>query len=266
MGQKVSPKVLRLGINRDWEASWYAEKDQYVVWLNQDLKIRATIIKMLKDAAVSKVIIQRTSKDITLIIKTARPAIVLGENSKRLETITLAVRKIVKNRKAQISIKVVAIEHPDGDAVLVARWIGEQISNRASFRTVQKLAIRRALKTPGVKGIKTSVSGRLGGVEMARTEGYLEGSVPLATLRANIDYALYEAKTTYGQIGVKVWINHGEVLEKKPFNNNIEISSKSDKERRTRILKNNERSGEPFSRTTPKIKKEFKAPEKEGDK
>ncbi|UWD34931.1 30S ribosomal protein S3 [Mycoplasma cottewii] len=211
MGQKVSPNVLRLGIVRDWENRWYAEKTQYVKWLDQDIKIRNAVFKLLKDAAVSKIDIERTTKDLTLIIKTARPAIVLGQEGKNVENIALTVKKTVKNKNLKVNVKVVEISNPDADATLVARWIGEQITNRASFRTVQKLAIRKALKA-GVKGIKTAVSGRLGGVEMARTEGYLEGSVPLSTLRANVDYALYEAPTTYGQIGVKVWINHGEVL------------------------------------------------------
>ncbi|WP_031542209.1 30S ribosomal protein S3 [Mesoplasma photuris] len=213
MGQKVSPKVLRLGIVRDWENKWYAEKGQYVTWLDQDIKIREAVLKLLNDAAVSKVIIKRTTKDITLIIKTARPAIVLGQEGKNIENIKLTVQKAAKDRKLDVQVQVIEVKNPDADATLVARWIGEQITNRASFRTVQKVAIRNALRA-GVKGIKTSVSGRLGGVEMARTEGYLEGAVPLSTLRANIDFALYEAPTTYGQIGVKVWINHGEVLGK----------------------------------------------------
>ncbi|MCL8211384.1 30S ribosomal protein S3 [Mesoplasma sp. JKS002658] len=213
MGQKVSPNALRLGIVRDWENRWYAEKEEYVKWLNQDIKIRRNLLVLLKDAAVSKIDIERTKKEITLIIRTARPAIVLGAEGKNIEKIALTVKKTAKDKNLKVSVKVVEVRNPDADATLVARWIGEQITNRASFRTVQKLAIRRALKA-GVKGIKTSVSGRLGGVEMARTEGYLEGSVPLSTLRANIDYALYEAKTTYGQIGVKVWINHGEIIGK----------------------------------------------------
>lgn len=213
MGQKVSPNALRLGIVRDWENRWYAEKEEYVKWLNQDIKIRKNLLVLLKDAAVSKIDIERTKKEITLIIRTARPAIVLGAEGKNIENIALTVKKTAKDKNLKVSVKVVEVRNPDADATLVARWIGEQITNRASFRTVQKLAIRRALKA-GVKGIKTSVSGRLGGVEMARTEGYLEGSVPLSTLRANIDYALYEAKTTYGQIGVKVWINHGEIIGK----------------------------------------------------
>ncbi|PPE06543.1 30S ribosomal protein S3 [Mesoplasma corruscae] len=211
MGQKVSPNVLRLGIVREWEDTWYAEKDQYVKWLNQDIAIRETVVKLLKDAAVAKVKIERIASTIILVISSARPAIVLGQEGKNIESIVLAVKKAIKDRKVKVEVKVVEIKNPDTDATLVARWIGEQITNRASFRTVQKAAIRRALKA-GVKGIKTSVSGRLGGVEMARTEGYIEGSVPLSTLRADIDYALYEAPTTYGQIGVKVWINHGEVI------------------------------------------------------
>lgn len=211
MGQKVSPNVLRLGIVREWEDTWYAEKNQYVKWLNQDIKIREAVLKLLKDAAVAKVKIERISSIITLVISTARPAIVLGQEGKNIENIALTVKKTIKDKKVKVEVKVVEIKNPDTDATLVARWIGEQITNRASFRTVQKAAIRRALKA-GVKGIKTSVSGRLGGVEMARTEGYIEGSVPLSTLRADIDYALYEAPTTYGQIGVKVWINHGEII------------------------------------------------------
>jgi small subunit ribosomal protein S3 len=138
-----------------------------------------------------------------VIIHTARPAIVLGQDGKNIENIVLTVKKVIKDRNAHVKVNVVEVKNPDVNAALVARFIGEQITNRASFRTVQKLAIRKALKA-GAKGIKTAVSGRLGGVDMARTEGYLEKSVPLSTLRSDIDYALYEAKTTYGQIGVKV--------------------------------------------------------------
>ncbi|ATZ17737.1 30S ribosomal protein S3 [Mesoplasma melaleucae] len=234
MGQKVSPNVLRLGIVRDWEDTWYAEKDQYVKWLDQDIKIREGVLKLLKDAAVSKIKIERTNSNITLIIRTARPAIVLGQEGKNVSNIATTVQKIAKDRNLKVEVKVIEVKNPDADATLVARWIGEQITNRASFRTVQKLAIRKALKA-GVKGIKTSVSGRLGGVEMARTEGYIEGSVPLSTLRADIDYALYEAPTTYGQIGVKVWINHGEIIggqsqrvsEKAPMNNDRRFNNKN---------------------------------------
>ncbi|AHI54153.1 30S ribosomal protein S3 [Spiroplasma sabaudiense Ar-1343] len=227
MGQKVSPNALRIGIIRTWDNRWFAEKQEYVKWLHQDIKIRKNVLKKLRNAAVSKIEIERTKKEIKIIIKSARPAIVLGQEGKNIENIVLEVKKTIKDRTANIKIDVVEIKNPDVDATLVAQWIGEQISNRASFRTVQKLAIRKALRA-GAKGIKTSVSGRLGGVEMARTEGYLEGSVPLSTLRSDIDYALYEAKTTYGQIGVKVWINHGEILVKEVKNKDKMIASKPD--------------------------------------
>ncbi|WP_339034013.1 30S ribosomal protein S3 [Spiroplasma endosymbiont of Cantharis rufa] len=225
MGQKVSPNVLRIGIIRGWDNRWYAEKGEYVKWLHQDIKIRKAVEKQLKNAAVSKIEIERTKKEITLVIRSARPAIVLGQEGKNVENIVLTVRKTIKDRKADVKVKVIEIKIPDVDAKLVAQFIGEQITNRASFRTVQKLAIRKALKA-GAKGIKTAVSGRLGGVEMARTEGYLEGSVPLSTLRSDIDYALYEARTTYGQIGVKVWINHGEIIGKQNQNNSKAIEDK----------------------------------------
>jgi small subunit ribosomal protein S3 len=213
MGQKVSPNVLRIGIIRTWENRWFAEKGEYVKWLHQDIKIKNTLKKQLNSGFVSKIEIERTKKEITVIIHTARPAIVLGQDGKNIENIVLTVKKVIKDRNAHVKVNVVEVKNPDVNAALVARFIGEQITNRASFRTVQKLAIRKALKA-GAKGIKTAVSGRLGGVDMARTEGYLEKSVPLSTLRSDIDYALYEAKTTYGQIGVKVWINHGEILGK----------------------------------------------------
>jgi small subunit ribosomal protein S3 len=213
MGQKVSPNVLRIGIIRTWENRWFAEKGEYVKWLHQDIKIKNTLKKQLNSGFVSKIEIERTKKEITVIIHTARPAIVLGQDGKNIENIVLTVKKVIKDRNAHVKVNVVEVKNPDVNAALVARFIGEQITNRASFRTVQKLAIRKALKA-GAKGIKTAVSGRLGGVDMARTEGYLEKSVPLLTLRSDIDYALYEAKTTYGQIGVKVWINHGEILGK----------------------------------------------------
>ncbi|ATG97176.1 30S ribosomal protein S3 [Mesoplasma lactucae] len=238
MGQKVSPNALRLGIVRDWEDRWYAEREEYVKWLDQDIKIRKAVLKQLDNAAVSKIDIERTKKEITLIIKTARPAIVLGAEGKNIENIALTVKKIAKDKNLKVNVKVVEVKNPDADATLVARWIGEQITNRASFRTVQKLAIRRALKG-GVKGVKTSVSGRLGGVEMARTEGYLEGAVPLSTLRANIDYALYEAKTTYGQIGVKVWINHGEIIGKMPKDETKPAAEQDIKRRQNNARRNN---------------------------
>lgn len=220
MGQKVSPNVLRIGVIRGWENRWFAEKGEYVKWLHEDIKIKNALKKALISGLVSKIEIERTKKEVTVIIHTARPAVVLGQEGKNIDNIVLIVKKAVKNKNLSVKVNVLEVKNPDTNAALVARFIGEQITNRASFRTVQKLAIRKALKA-GAKGIKTAVGGRLGGVDMARTEGYLEGSVPLSTLRNDIDYALYEAKTTYGQIGVKVWINHGEILgknDKKEFN------------------------------------------------
>ncbi len=211
MGQKVSPIGMRIGINRDWDAKWYAPKNKVADYLHQDLKIRAFINDFYKSAYVSQVEIKRTGKRIIVSLHTAKPGAVIGrEGSKKNE----AVKELQKITNNHVFITVVEIKQPDLDATLVARKIAEDLENRASFRRVQKMAIQKALKA-GAKGIKTSVSGRLGGAEIARSEGYIEGSVPLHTLRANIDYAVAEAATTYGKLGVKVWINKGEVLTDK---------------------------------------------------
>ena len=211
MGQKVSPTGLRIGVIKTWDSRWYAEKQDFVNWLHQDIKIRKALMQKLKNASVSKIEIERTKKEIVIFIRTARVGVVLGQEGKNIPELVKLIRKTIHDRKMEIKINVVEIKNPDIDAQLVANTIAEQIVNRASFRTVQKLAIRKAMKA-GAKGIKTLVSGRLGGVDMARTEGYSEGIVPLATLRSDIDYALAEALTTYGQIGVKVWICKGEIL------------------------------------------------------
>ena len=211
MGQKVSPIGLRVGIIRDWDAKWYAPKDKVADYLHQDLKIRAFIADFYKSAYVSQVEIKRQGKRIIVSLHTAKPGAVIGrEGSKKNE----AVKALEKITNTHVFITVVEIKQPDLDATLVARKMAEDLENRASFRKVQKMAIQKALKA-GAKGIKTSVSGRLGGAEMARSEGYIEGSVPLHTLRANIDYATAEAATTYGKLGVKVYINKGEVLPSK---------------------------------------------------
>ena len=208
MGQKVSPIGLRVGIIRDWDAKWYAPKDKVADYLHQDLKIRAFIADFYKNAYVSQVEIKRQGKRVIVSLHTAKPGAVIGrEGSKKNE----AVKALEKITNTNVFITVVEIKQPDLDATLVARKMAEDLENRASFRRVQKMAIQKALKA-GAKGIKTSVSGRLGGAEIARSEGYIEGSVPLHTLRANIDYAWAEALTTYGKLGVKVWINKGEIL------------------------------------------------------
>ncbi len=208
MGQKVSPIGLRIGINKTWESKWYADNKDFAKYLNNDVEIRKFLGKKLKDAAVSSILIERNAKKTNVIINTAKPGVVIGHGGDEIEKIKNQLSKLV-NEDIQISI--MEIKNPDLDASLVAESIAHQIENRVSFRIAQKRAIRNTMKA-GANGIKTSVSGRLGGADMARTEGYTEGNVPLHTLRANIDYAHKEANTTYGKIGVKVWIYKGEIL------------------------------------------------------
>ena len=225
MGQKVSPIGLRIGINKTWESNWYANKD-FAKFLEKDIKIREYLTKRLKDAAVSSVLINRTSKKTEVIINTAKPGVVIGHGGEEIEKVKKELKKLVDEN---IQISIMEIKKPDVDAALVAENIAHQIENRVSFRIAQKRAIRNAMKA-GAKGIKTSVSGRLGGADMARTEGYTEGNLPLHTLRADIDYAHKEADTTYGKIGVKVWIYKGEILpgaEKKGGNENGSHSKKN---------------------------------------
>lgn len=218
MGQKVNPIGLRIGIIRGWDAKWYAPKYKVANLLHEDLKIRKFLAEFYKTAYVSHVEIQRTGKRIIISIYTAKPGAVIGrEATKKAE----AAKALEKLTGRNVFLTVVEIKSPDLDAVLVARKMAEELENRASFRRVQKMAIQRTLKA-GAKGIKTLVSGRLGGAEIARDEGYIEGSVPLHTLRADIDYACDEAVTTYGKLGVKVWINKGEVLPVKKNTNKEE--------------------------------------------
>ena len=211
MGQKVSPIGLRVGIIRDWDTKWYAPKTKVADLLHEDLKIREFLNDFYKNAYVAHIEVKRTGKKVIVALHTAKPGAVIGrEGSKKNE----AVKKLEKLTGKHVYVTVVEIKNPDLDATIVARKMAEELENRASFRRVQKMAIQRALKA-GAKGIKTQISGRLGGAEIARSEGYIEGSVPLHTLRADIDYATAEAATTYGKLGVKVWINKGEVLAAK---------------------------------------------------
>lgn len=221
MGQKVSPVGLRIGINKTWESKWYADNKDFAKFLNNDVKIRKFLSKKLKDAAVASILIERTSKKTDVIINTAKPGVVIGHGGDEIEKLKKELSKLV-NEDVQISI--MEIKNPDVVAALVAENIAHQIENRVSFRIAQKRAIRNAMKA-GAKGIKTAVSGRLAGADMARTEGYTEGNIPLHTLRADIDYAYKEADTTYGKIGVKVWIYKGEILpEKKNKGGNVDGS------------------------------------------
>lgn len=211
MGQKVSPTGLRIGINKDWEAKWYANNKNFSDLLANDVKIRKFLDTKLKDASISKVEIERNSKKTEITIHTSKPGVIIGRGGEEIEKLKKELSKLV-NENVQISI--VDIKKPEIDASLVVQSIANQIENRASFRMAQKRAIKNAMKS-GVKGIKTLVSGRLGGADMARSEGYTEGTIPLHTLRADIDYATAEADTTYGKIGVKVWIYKGEILQDK---------------------------------------------------
>ena len=211
MGQKVNPNGLRLGINKDWDSKWYANKKDYAKFLNNDIKIREYFAKNLKDAAVSKVQVERNSKRTEIVVHTAKPGVIIGRGGEAIEKLK---KEISKEIGEEVQISIVDIKKPDINAQIVANSIANQIENRASFRMAQKRAIRNAMKL-GAKGIKTLVSGRLGGADMARSEGYTEGTIPLHTLRADIDYATAEADTTFGKIGVKVWIYKGEILPSK---------------------------------------------------
>ena len=211
MGQKVSPIGLRIGINRGWEANWYANKSDFSKYLENDLKIRKFLSKKLADAGVSTIEIERNAKRCEVIIHTSRPGVIIGKGGEEIENLKKEISKLV-NEEIQISI--VDVKKPDLDAKLVADSIAQQIENRASFRMAQKKAIRNVMKA-GAKGVKTLVSGRLNGADIARSEGYSEGTIPLHTLRADVDYALSEADTTFGKIGVKVWIYKGEILQEK---------------------------------------------------
>ena len=210
MGQKVHPIGMRVGIIRDWDAKWYAEKE-YAEFLHEDLRIRKFIATKLADAAVSTIEIERAANRGNISIHTAKPGMVIGKGGSEVENLRKELNKLTGKR---IHINIVEIKKPDLDAKLVGEGIARQLENRVAFRRAQKQAIQRSMRS-GAKGIKTQVSGRLNGADIARSEGYSEGTVPLHTLRADIDYAWEEADTTYGKLGVKVWIYRGEILPTK---------------------------------------------------
>lgn len=218
MGQKVSPTGLRVGINKDWESKWYAEKD-YAKYLHEDIKVRKLLNNKLQEAIISKILIEKTKDSITINIHAARQGVVIGQDGKNVKELEKQIKKIVGDRDVKINVS--KVENPDLDAKVVARSIAAQLEARASFRIAQKKAIQRVMRA-GAKGVKTLVSGRLNGADMARSEGYSEGVVPLHTLRSDIDYATSEAHTTYGRLGVKVWICRGEILPEKKKDKNEE--------------------------------------------
>ena len=210
MGQKVNPIGFRVGVIRDWESRWYAGKD-YADLLHEDIKIREYIEERLKDAAVSKVEIERAANRVNVLISTGKPGMVIGRGGSEVEALRKSLNELTGKK---VHINIVEIKRPDIDAKLVAENIARQLESRISFRRAQKQVIQRAMRA-GAKGVRTQVSGRLNGADMARSESYSEGTVPLHTLRADIDYAHAEADTTFGKLGVKVWIYRGEVLPTK---------------------------------------------------
>ncbi|NLZ94029.1 MAG: 30S ribosomal protein S3 [Firmicutes bacterium] len=213
MGQKVSPIGFRIGVIKDWEAKWYADRN-YTDQLLEDMKIREALAKHLSNAGVSRIEIERAANRVRITVHTAKPGIVIGKGGSGVEELR---KKLEKLTDKQVHINIVEIKTPELDATLVAESIANQLVKRVAFRRAMKQAIFRTMKA-GAKGIKVMVSGRLGGAEIARTESQHEGTVPLQTLRADIDYGFVEAHTTYGRIGVKVWIYKGEVLPTKQRN------------------------------------------------
>jgi len=211
MGQKVNPHGLRVGIIKDWDSKWYADKKTFNEYLVEDHKIREFVKKKLFISGVSKVEIERAANRIKVTVFTAKPGMVIGKGGSGVEELRLDIEKLTKK---SVVINVEEIKIPELNAQLVAENIASQLERRVSFRRAMKQAIQRTMRFGG-KGIKTSVSGRLGGADMARTEGYSEGTIPLQTLRADIDYGFAEANTTYGKLGVKVWLYKGEVLPTK---------------------------------------------------
>ena len=212
MGQKVNPNGMRVGINRAWNSNWFANKQDFATFLHEDIKIRKYLTAELKKALLSHVDIERVRTEkgnlVTVTVFVALPGAVIGQDGAKVNEVKKQLAKIVKG--SELNISVVEVKQPDLDANLVAQSIAKQLEDRASFRSVQKKAIQKVMRA-GAKGCKTMVSGRLAGADIARSEGYHEGIIPLHTLRSDIDYALAEAATTYGRLGCKVWICRGEI-------------------------------------------------------
>ncbi|OUW97042.1 MAG: 30S ribosomal protein S3 [Pelagibacteraceae bacterium TMED237] len=212
MGQKVNPNGIRLGINRTWSSRWFSKSD-YTTLLHEDLKIKKYVEKKLKNASISKINIERAAKKLRLSIYSSRPGIIIGKKGADIETLK---NDLFKMSGLEVFLDIKEVRKPEVEAKLVAENIANQLEKRISFRRAMKKAVQSAIRL-GAKGVKVVCSGRLGGAEIARTEKYHEGSVPLHTLRGDIDYATAEAETTYGICGIKVWINKGEILSKDPY-------------------------------------------------
>ncbi|MGW4127132.1 30S ribosomal protein S3 [Amycolatopsis japonica] len=208
MGQKINPHGFRLGITTDWKSRWYADK-QYAEYVAEDVKIRKLLSTGMERAGISKVEIERTRDRVRVDIHTARPGIVIGRRGAEADRIRAALEKLTAK---QVQLNILEVKNPEADAQLVAQGVAEQLSNRVAFRRAMRKAIQTSMRSPQVKGIRVQCGGRLGGAEMSRSEHYRDGRVPLHTLRADIDYGFFEAKTTFGRIGVKVWIYKGELV------------------------------------------------------
>jgi small subunit ribosomal protein S3 len=213
MGQKVNPIGLRLGINRTWDSRWYADRHEYSQLLHEDIKIREFLFDKLKQAGVSRIIIERPHKKCRVTIHSARPGVVIGKKGADIEKLKAELGKFTKS---EVHLNIVEIRKPEIDAHLIAESIAQQLERRVSFRRAMKRSVQSALKL-GALGIRINCAGRLGGAEIARVEWYREGRVPLHTLRADIDYGIAVAKTAYGTCGVKVWVFRGEILEHDPM-------------------------------------------------
>ncbi|MEO1711380.1 MAG: 30S ribosomal protein S3 [Pseudomonadota bacterium] len=213
MGQKINPIGFRLGINRTWDSRWYAGRGEYGRLLHEDRAIRAHIMKMQRQAGISKVIIERPHKKCRVTVHTARPGVLIGKKGADIEKLRGQLSKLTSS---DVHLNIVEVRNPDIDATLIAEGIAQQLERRAAFRRAMKRAVQSALRV-GALGIRINCAGRLGGAEIARTEWYREGRVPLHTLRADIDYGYAEAKTAYGIIGIKVWLFKGEIMEHDPM-------------------------------------------------
>lgn len=213
MGQKINPIGFRLGINRTWDSRWYADQGEYGDLLHEDMKIRKYLVKELKQAGVSKVVIERPHKKCRVSIHTARPGLIIGKKGADIEKLR---KKLSEMTNSETHLNIIEIRKPEIDATLVAQSIAQQLERRVAFRRAMKRAVQSAMRL-GALGIKITSAGRLGGAEIARTEWYREGRVPLHTLRADIDYGVAEALTAYGICGIKVWIFKGEILEHDPM-------------------------------------------------
>ncbi|HTV68097.1 MAG TPA: 30S ribosomal protein S3 [Rhizobiaceae bacterium] len=213
MGQKINPIGLRLGVNRTWDSRWYANTGEYGQLLHEDIKIRDYLMKELKQAAVSKVVIERPHKKCRVTIHAARPGLIIGKKGADIEKLR---KKLTEMTKSETHLNIVEVRKPEIDATLVAQSIAQQLERRIAFRRAMKRAVQSAMRL-GAEGIRINCSGRLGGSEIARMEWYREGRVPLHTLRADVDYGTAEAETAYGICGVKVWVFKGEILEHDPM-------------------------------------------------